>query len=80
MVLPGRGAKTAIATPPDVFSQILLFTVVYSLYEVSIQLVRMVEKKRRDEMLAEGYTEEEIDGDWDDDDEDIDHEAAEKGA
>ena len=71
----------AIATPPDIFSQILLFSVVYSLYEVSIQLVKMVEKKRRDELLAEGYSEEEIDGDWDDDDDedDIDHEAAEKG-
>ncbi|MEL6476809.1 MAG: twin-arginine translocase subunit TatC [Pseudomonadota bacterium] len=36
----------AIVTPPDVVTQLLLFTVVYSLYEISIWLVRMVEKKR----------------------------------
>jgi sec-independent protein translocase protein TatC len=72
----------AIATPPDVFSQIMLFGVVYGLYEGSIFLVQMVEKKRREEMLAEGYSEEELDGDWDDDDDEpeIDPEAAEKGA
>ena len=67
----------AIATPPDIFSQMLLFSVVYSLYEVSIQLVRMVEKKREEQLRAEGYYDE--DEDWDEDDE-PDHEAAEKGA
>jgi sec-independent protein translocase protein TatC len=36
----------AIVTPPDVITQIILFSVVYSLYEVSILLVRLVEKKR----------------------------------
>ena len=36
----------AIATPPDVVSQVILFTVVYGLYEVSIFLVRRIEKKR----------------------------------
>lgn len=35
----------AIITPPDVVTQIILFTVVYMLYEISIQLVRWVEKK-----------------------------------
>jgi len=36
----------AIVTPPDVLSQVLLFSVVYALYELSIFLVAMVEKKR----------------------------------
>lgn len=36
----------AIVTPPDVITQIILFSVVYSLYEVSILLVKYVEKKR----------------------------------
>ena len=36
----------AVATPPDVISQIVLFTVVYALYEISIQLVRRIERKR----------------------------------
>ncbi len=44
----------AIATPPDVVSQILLFSVVYGLYEVSIFLVRRVEKKREAELRAQG--------------------------
>lgn len=63
----------AIATPPDVFSQLLLFGVVYSLYEVSIFLVRIVEKKREERWREEGYEfEEEDDEDWDDDDDDPD--------
>jgi len=37
----------AIVTPPDVITQVILFVVVYMLYEVSIWLVRMVEKKTR---------------------------------
>lgn len=53
----------AIATPPDVFSQLLLFSVVYSLYEVSIQLVRIVEKKREEKLRAEGYYDDEDDED-----------------
>lgn len=36
----------ALVTPPDVITQVILFTVVYGLYEVSIQLVQHVEKKR----------------------------------
>ncbi|CUH76977.1 twin-arginine translocase subunit TatC [Tropicibacter naphthalenivorans] len=44
----------AIVTPPDVTTQIILFTVVYGLYEVSIILVRMVEKKREKELRAQG--------------------------
>ncbi|NIY72582.1 twin-arginine translocase subunit TatC [Marivivens donghaensis] len=44
----------ALATPPDVISQIVLFTVVYGLYEISIQLVARVEKKRISKLKAEG--------------------------
>jgi len=44
----------AIATPPDVVSQIVLFTVVYGLYEISILLVRRIEKKREAELRAQG--------------------------
>jgi sec-independent protein translocase protein TatC len=38
----------AIVTPPDVITQIILFSVVYSLYEMSILLVRLVEKKKEE--------------------------------
>ena len=43
----------AIVTPPDVITQIILFVVVYSLYEISIFLVKIVEKKREDEPQSE---------------------------
>ena len=36
----------AVITPPDVLSQILLFIPLYALYEVSIIIGRMIEKKR----------------------------------
>ncbi|MFN3664015.1 twin-arginine translocase subunit TatC [Yoonia sp.] len=49
----------ALATPPDVISQVILFVVVYGLYEVSIQLVARVERKREAKLRAEGL--------WDDD-------------
>jgi sec-independent protein translocase protein TatC len=45
----------AVATPPDVISQIMLFTVVYGLYEISILLVKMVERRREAELRAQGY-------------------------
>ena len=51
----------AIATPPDVISQVVLFAVIYSLYEVSIQLIARMEKKREAELRAQGL--------WVDDDE-----------
>lgn len=54
----------AIATPPDVVSQIVLFTVVYGLYEISILLVRRIEKKREADLRAQGL--------WVDEDEDED--------
>ncbi|WP_281971999.1 twin-arginine translocase subunit TatC [Ruegeria faecimaris] len=55
----------ALVTPPDVITQIILFVVVYGLYEVSIFLVARVERKREAELRAEGYYdgEEEADAD-----------------
>ncbi|KAA9009874.1 twin-arginine translocase subunit TatC [Histidinibacterium aquaticum] len=44
----------ALVTPPDVITQIILFVVVYGLYEVSIQLVQRVEKKREEELREAG--------------------------
>ncbi len=44
----------ALVTPPDVVTQAILFTVVYGLYEVSIQLVRLVERKRAERLREEG--------------------------
>ncbi|MGR3484104.1 MAG: twin-arginine translocase subunit TatC [Paracoccaceae bacterium] len=52
----------ALVTPPDVITQLILFVVVYGLYEVSIQLVARVERTREAKLRAEGL--------WDDDDED----------
>ncbi|WP_425039519.1 twin-arginine translocase subunit TatC [Primorskyibacter sp. S187A] len=52
----------ALVTPPDVVTQIILFTVVYGLYEISIFLVRRVEKKREKDLRAQGL--------WFDEDED----------
>ena len=45
---------SAIVTPPDVITQIILFAVVYGLYEISILLVQRVEKKREAELRAQG--------------------------
>ncbi|MGP6085928.1 twin-arginine translocase subunit TatC [Antarctobacter jejuensis] len=44
----------ALVTPPDVVTQVILFTVVYGLYEVSIFLVRRVEKRREADLKAQG--------------------------
>ncbi|MCH8466156.1 MAG: twin-arginine translocase subunit TatC [Roseinatronobacter sp.] len=44
----------ALVTPPDVITQIILFAVVYGLYEISIRLVGMVERKRNEELRREG--------------------------
>ena len=44
----------ALVTPPDVVTQVILFTVVYGLYEISIFLVRRVEKSREARLRAEG--------------------------
>ncbi len=49
----------ALVTPPDVITQIILFTVVYALYELSILLVGRVEKKRNEELRAQGLLDDE---------------------
>lgn len=49
----------AVVTPPDVVTQLILFVVVYGLYEISIQLVRMVERKRDRDLREEGLLDEE---------------------
>ncbi len=49
----------ALVTPPDVVTQVILFVVVYSLYEVSIWLVKSVEKKREDQLREEGFYDDE---------------------
>ncbi|KAA2316151.1 twin-arginine translocase subunit TatC [Pseudooceanicola sediminis] len=51
----------AVVTPPDVITQIILFVVVYGLYEISIFLVRRVERRRDARLRAEGYFDDEED-------------------
>ena len=51
----------AVATPPDVISQVILFTAVYGLYEISIHLVAYVERKREERLREEGYYDDEDD-------------------
>lgn len=55
-------AVAALVTPPDVVTQLILFSAVYGLYEISIFLVAMVEKKRKERLKAEGL--------WDEDEAD----------
>jgi sec-independent protein translocase protein TatC len=62
----------ALVTPPDVITQVILFVVVYGLYEVSIQLVKRVERQRKERLQAEGL--------WFEDDEDEDPLAPETDA
>ena len=54
----------ALVTPPDVITQVILFVVVYGLYEVPIFLVSRVEKKREQKLKEEGFYDDE--GDFDD--------------
>lgn len=54
----------ALVTPPDVMSQLILFSAIYPLYEISILLIRRIEKQREAQMRA--------DGTWIDDEEDED--------
>ncbi|WP_299842269.1 twin-arginine translocase subunit TatC [uncultured Roseovarius sp.] len=61
----------ALVTPPDVITQVILFVVVYGLYEVSIQLVKRVEKQREARMRAEGTW-------FEDDEEEADEELADE--
>lgn len=48
----------ALVTPPDVLTQLILFVVVYGLYEISIWLVRAVERRRDARLRAEGLLDE----------------------
>jgi sec-independent protein translocase protein TatC len=56
----------ALVTPPDVTTQLILFFVVYGLYEISIFLVARVEKEREIKLREEGL--------WDEDDDDEERE------
>ncbi|MEH6644226.1 twin-arginine translocase subunit TatC [Sulfitobacter sp.] len=51
----------ALVTPPDVVTQLILFVVVYGLYEISIFLVSRVDAKREKQLREDGF--------YDDDDE-----------
>ena len=75
----------ALVTPPDVTTQLILFVVVYGLYEISIFLVARVETKREAKLREDGYYDDEdeeedfddplmkeFDADEDDDDQDDD--------
>lgn len=53
---------SALVTPPDVITQLILFLAVYPLYEVSIFMIRRIEARREAELRAQGL--------WDDDDDD----------
>ncbi len=56
----------ALVTPPDVITQVILFTVVYGLYEVSIFLVRRVERERKERLKEEGVWFEDDEEEFDD--------------
>jgi sec-independent protein translocase protein TatC len=53
----------AVVTPPDIITQVILFVVVYGLYEISIQLVKRVERRREAKLRAEGlwFEDDEVD-------------------
>jgi sec-independent protein translocase protein TatC len=55
----------ALVTPPDVMSQLILFFAVYPLYEVSIFLIRRIEKRREAALRAEGLWDEDENADGD---------------
>jgi len=44
----------ALVTPPDMMSQLILFAAIYPLYEVSIFLIRRIEKRREADLRAQG--------------------------
>ncbi|MCX7566222.1 twin-arginine translocase subunit TatC [Sulfitobacter sp. F26169L] len=54
----------ALVTPPDVVTQLILFVVVYGLYEVSIFLVSRVDAKREAQLRADGYYDDEDEADF----------------
>lgn len=49
----------ALVTPPDVVTQVILFVVIYGLYEISIWLVRRVETKREKQLREDGFYDDE---------------------
>lgn len=49
----------ALVTPPDVVTQIILFVVVYGLYEISIWLVKGVERRREQQLREDGFYDDE---------------------
>ena len=53
----------ALVTPPDIMSQLILFAAVYPLYEVSIFLIRRIEKRREAELRAAGLWDDDIEAD-----------------
>ena len=58
----------ALVTPPDMLSQLILFSAVYPLYEISIFLIRRIEKKRESKLRAEGLWFDQDEDDLDDGD------------
>ena len=73
-VIVGCFVVGMLLTPPDVISQFLLGIPVFILYEISIHIVRRFEAQRAAE---EAEFDDDDYEDWDDDE--IDHEAAERG-
>ena len=66
----------ALVTPPDVITQIILFTVVYGLYEISIALVAYVERQkdvaaRKEGIIGEDESLFDLDDDEEEDDDDF---------
>ena len=55
----------ALVTPPDVITQLILFVVVYGLYEVSIFLVARTEKQINEQFADDDYSQD-TDNDFDD--------------
>ncbi|MFN4057907.1 MAG: twin-arginine translocase subunit TatC [Roseinatronobacter sp.] len=53
----------ALVTPPDVVTQLMLFSVVYGLYEISILLVGRVERKRNEQLRRDGLLDDEDEAD-----------------
>ena len=51
----------AVITPPDVVSQLMVAVPMYVLYEVSIVVCSVIDKKRRSKLLAEGIDPDEFD-------------------
>jgi len=51
----------AVITPPDVITQIIMFTVIYGLYEISIIMVKMVDRKREAQLKEDGFYDDEDD-------------------